>query len=289
MFSGYEHLIGGLCGGVASTIICHPIDLLKVRYSANEGSAKRPQYNSYMHAIRTIVKSNGIRGLYQGLSPSIIASPVSWGLYFHLYHKVRAQCDVFPAFPLVNNLIAGSVTGAVVLAITNPLWVCKTRLCLEYETSATRKYTGLRDCIRKIYVQEGFCGYYRGFIPGLLGTTNGAIQFALYNYMKDLRCSYLRIPTDSPLDTMDYLFFSTMSKTLSTIFTFPYQVLRTRLQDQHVNYSGVIDCVKKTVKCEGFTGLYKGMSAAVIKQLPNAIVTYVVYEKVRYLLEKSKV
>ncbi|KAI1712153.1 mitochondrial carrier protein domain-containing protein [Ditylenchus destructor] len=265
MFSGYEHLIGGLCGGVASTITCHPIDLLKVRYSANEGSAKRPQYNSYMHAVRSIVKSNGIRGLYQGLSPSIIASPVSWGLYFHLYHKVRAQCDVFPAFPLVNNLIAGSVTGAIVLAITNPLWVCKTRLCLEYETSATRKYTGLRDCIRKIYVQEGFYGYYRGFIPGLLGTTNGAIQFALYNYMKDWRCSYLRIPTDSPLDTVDYLY------------------------DQHVNYSGVIDCIKKTIKCEGFTGLYKGMSAAVIKQLPNAIVTYVVYEKVRHLLEKSNV
>lgn len=33
MFNGYEHLIGGFCGGVASTAICHPLDLLRIRYS----------------------------------------------------------------------------------------------------------------------------------------------------------------------------------------------------------------------------------------------------------------
>ncbi|KIH59815.1 hypothetical protein ANCDUO_09943 [Ancylostoma duodenale] len=29
----YEHLIGGFAGGVASTAVCHPMDLLKIRYS----------------------------------------------------------------------------------------------------------------------------------------------------------------------------------------------------------------------------------------------------------------
>lgn len=42
MLSGYEHLIGGSCGGVASTICCYPFDLLRVRFSgnflANEGN-----------------------------------------------------------------------------------------------------------------------------------------------------------------------------------------------------------------------------------------------------------
>lgn len=33
MFSGYEHLIGGMSGGLASTLVCHPFDLLRVRYS----------------------------------------------------------------------------------------------------------------------------------------------------------------------------------------------------------------------------------------------------------------
>lgn len=33
MSKNYEHLIGGFAGGVTSTLFCHPLDLLKVRYS----------------------------------------------------------------------------------------------------------------------------------------------------------------------------------------------------------------------------------------------------------------
>ena len=30
---GYEHLVAGISGGVASTLILHPLDLLKVRFA----------------------------------------------------------------------------------------------------------------------------------------------------------------------------------------------------------------------------------------------------------------
>jgi hypothetical protein len=33
MLQGYEHLVGGLVGGAASTVVCHPFDLLKIRFS----------------------------------------------------------------------------------------------------------------------------------------------------------------------------------------------------------------------------------------------------------------
>lgn len=33
MLAGYEHLFGGLSGGIASTLICHPLDLLRIRYA----------------------------------------------------------------------------------------------------------------------------------------------------------------------------------------------------------------------------------------------------------------
>lgn len=46
------------------------------------------------------------------------------------------------------------------MAITNPLWVTKTRLCLQYEHS-TKQYNGMIDCLRKIYRTEGFKGWYK--------------------------------------------------------------------------------------------------------------------------------
>lgn len=46
------------------------------------------------------------------------------------------------------------------MLITNPLWVTKTRLCLQYENSA-KQYTGMVDCLRKIYKAEGIRGLYK--------------------------------------------------------------------------------------------------------------------------------
>lgn len=41
----YEHLVAGVSGGVASTLVLHPLDLLKVRLAVNDGQVTtRPQY-----------------------------------------------------------------------------------------------------------------------------------------------------------------------------------------------------------------------------------------------------
>ena len=82
--SEYSSLIAGFSGGTASTLVCHPLDLLKIRYAVNDATSLRPQYTSYFHAAKCIIKAEGIRGLYQGLSPNLVAAPVSWGLYFHM-------------------------------------------------------------------------------------------------------------------------------------------------------------------------------------------------------------
>ena len=29
----YEHLLAGVCGGIASTVILHPLDLMKIRFA----------------------------------------------------------------------------------------------------------------------------------------------------------------------------------------------------------------------------------------------------------------
>ncbi|EFO23884.1 hypothetical protein LOAG_04603 [Loa loa] len=282
----YEHLIGGFTGGIISTIACHPLDLLRIRYSANDGNRQRPQYRNYWHAVRSIVQSKGYKGLYQGLSPNLVGSAVSWGLYFQFYHIIKNFCDketISTGAEPVDNILMGMITGAGILMFTNPIWVAKTRLCLQYENERIR-YRGLLNCLSAVARNEGITALYRGFTPGVIGTIHGAIQFMLYNRFKDDQLKRLGLPANHILGTVDCLVYSAVSKIISTTITFPYQVLRTRLQDHHAKYTGIYDLISKTYRMEGVRGFYKGLFMGNLRQLPNVIVTYVTYENVRYLV-----
>lgn len=62
------------------------------------------------------------------------------------------------------HMIAAAEAGILTLVMTNPIWVVKTRLCLQYgrdmQTPETR-YNGMIDALAKIYRQEGVRGLYR--------------------------------------------------------------------------------------------------------------------------------
>lgn len=81
----YEHMAAGVAGGVTATLVLHPLDLLKVRYAANDGTvAARPVYNGLRQAITMIHREEGIRGLYRGVAPNCVGAGASWGFYFLL-------------------------------------------------------------------------------------------------------------------------------------------------------------------------------------------------------------
>ncbi|KAL0165750.1 hypothetical protein M9458_037594, partial [Cirrhinus mrigala] len=52
--------------------------------------------------------------------------------------------------------------GILTLCLTNPVWVTKTRLVLQYNADPSRKqYKGMMDALVKIYRHEGIPGLYR--------------------------------------------------------------------------------------------------------------------------------
>lgn len=52
--------------------------------------------------------------------------------------------------------------GILTLTLTNPIWVTKTRLVLQYNADPTGKqYKGMIDALVKIYRHEGLPGLYK--------------------------------------------------------------------------------------------------------------------------------
>lgn len=294
----WEYLAAGVSGGVVSTLVLHPLDLVKIRFQVNEGYgvavANRPQYQGMFHALRSIFTSGGFTGLYQGVTPNVWGAGVSWGLYFFFYNSIKTWMqdgDTKIALGPARHILIASEAGLLTLVLTNPIWVAKTRLCLQYESTATNcvRYNGTLDALVKLYKYEGVRGLYKGFVPGVFGISHGALQFMTYEEMKNAYNTYKNRPVDTRLQTEEYLMFAAISKMISACVTYPYQVLRSRLQDQHCTYTGVIDVTQKILKHEGVRGFYKGLLPALLRVTPACCITFVVYENlITFLLHRNK-
>lgn len=63
------------------------------------------------------------------------------------------------------HMIAAAEAGILTLVMTNPIWVVKTRLCLQYDSPGgvpdSKNYAGMSDALVKIYRTEGLRGFYR--------------------------------------------------------------------------------------------------------------------------------
>ncbi|KAL5014678.1 hypothetical protein ScPMuIL_008948 [Solemya velum] len=287
----WEHLVAGMSGGVVATLLLHPLDLVKIRFQVNEGMGltTRPQYNGMIDALKTIARSNGFVGLYKGVTPNVWGTGASWGLYFFFYNSIKTWMqdgNSKQALGPSRHLLAASEAGLVTLALTNPIWVTKTRLCLQYEKGQSSSlptgqyYRGMMDALLKIYKLEGIRGLYKGFVPGVLGISHGALQFMTYEEMKNAFNAYRNCPVDTRLSSSEYIMFAALSKTFAATMTYPYQVLRSRLQDQHHKYGGTIDVIRQIVKYEGAKGFYKGLLPNLLRVTPACCITFVVYESI---------
>ena len=88
--------ICGGCAGVASGIVTCPLDVIKTKLQAQGGFTRRANrraarelYRGMLGTGRMIFKEDGIRGLYQGLSPMLLGYLPTWGVYLAVYDRCR--------------------------------------------------------------------------------------------------------------------------------------------------------------------------------------------------------
>jgi solute carrier family 25 folate transporter 32 len=186
--------------------------------------------------------------------------------------------------------------------LTNPIWVIKTRM-LSTGKQVPGAYTSFSSGIRQIYRTEGFTGFYRGLVPGLFGVSHGALQFMAYEQLKRYRTAELetdltgaaaagaeaKSPRSAELSNIDYLFLSGLAKIFAGCATYPYQLLRARLQtyDAAGTYRGVVDVIAQTWRTERIAGFYKGLGPNLLRVLPSTWVTFLVYENLKKGLSSS--
>lgn len=292
--------VAGFSAGIVSTLAVHPFDVVKTRLQIEQNASSTTPGRSFS-VIRTIAaEANGeggrglLRSFYRGLMPNMIGNSVSWALYFMWYGNIK---DLIRAARENENIpleqrglrssdyfLASGTSGILTAVLTNPIWVIKTRM-LSTARNTPGAYKSISHGTADLYRTEGLRGFYRGLLPSLFGVSHGAIQFMAYEQLKN-HFSHSR--PGNQLSNLDFLYLSATSKIFAGSITYPYQVVRARLQtyDAQLRYKGAWDVVRKVVRQEGVGGLYKGLGPNIVRVLPSTCVTFLVYENVKFFLPR---
>eukprot|EP00775_Hariotina_reticulata_P003272 gene3272-3549_t len=268
---GWPHLVAGGLAGCSAVLLLHPFDVIKTRLQVQDGMpGQLPMYKGTLDAVKTIVRTEGWRGLYAGLTPSIIGSTISWGAYLYLYEQIKAwhrdRQGIGSNNRGINNGSAADRLGAT--------W-----------NLLSAAQAGAMVC-------EGFRGYYKGFGPSLvLQTAHGAIQFAAYEELKHQAARAGQAPgtPDRTLASAEISAYGAVSKFLAAISTYPTQVIRSRLQQRSEGrslvYNSTWQAVALTWQREGLGGFYKGLVPSLMRVMPQSAITLMVYEGVVQLID----
>ncbi|KAI0052626.1 mitochondrial carrier [Auriscalpium vulgare] len=298
-----DHAFAGLGAGVVAVLCMNPLDLLKVKFQVATEAPKGGIGKAIWVAFKDIQARDGWRGLYRGLSPNIAGNASSWGLYFLFYNQLKRRALTnSPEMPLTPGqyLLYSAEASAVTAVMTNPIWVVRVRMFASPTDSPTA-YRGLWDGFRTIYRTEGIRGLYKGTTLALFGVSNGALQFMAYEEMKRWgfeqkqkrfqKLGRIWTPDDDKLSNTSYTIMSGSSKLLALCVTYPYQVVRSRMQNNSVlsqtHYRTIPSTMRHTWAHEGMSGFYRGLGTNLVRVLPGTCVTFVVYENLAWLLKRT--
>lgn len=202
---------------------------------------------------------------------------------------------------LPAKLINGGVAGLIGVTCVFPIDLAKTRL--QNQQNGCRLYTSMSDCLIKTIRSEGYFGMYRGAAVNLtLVTPEKAIKLAANDFFR------FHLSKDGQkLTLLKEMLAGCGAGTCQVIVTTPMEMLKIQLQDagriaaqrklmpQTVAPGGPVEMKSPTamqltrelLKEKGIAGLYKGLGATLLRDVPFSIIYFPLFANLNNLGKKG--
>jgi hypothetical protein len=201
-----------------------------------------------------IYRSEGLEGLFAGLSSKMVHTYVSNFAYFYWFSFLKQAAARRSATPIGTglSLAIGSLAGALNMTMTLPLEMINTRAQIlssdsesESESSDeddkdkathTTPHKSMVELAREIYAEDGVLSFWKGFVPSLVLVTNPSINFTLFDKLK-LRVQTAKMAATgaarlASLSALEAFVIAAIAKAIATLLTYPIIRAKVLMQAQ---------------------------------------------------------
>eukprot|EP00093_Oithona_nana_P014145 14145.XXX_304979_300326_1 [CDS] Oithona nana genome sequencing. len=164
--TNWEIFWAGCAGGAAQLVVACPVDVAKIKLQTQTGTAgDRTHYKGPYDCLKSIYRTQGIKGWYKGLVPMAWRDLPSFGLYMVLYDNIlnnhnvscQIQSETWLGIRLSTiNIFLGVISWIVIIYLD----VVKSRI--QADDPLNPKYKGMMDCFKQCYKEGGFRIFGRG-------------------------------------------------------------------------------------------------------------------------------
>lgn len=291
----YVKFIFGGSAGMAATLFVQPLDLVKNRMQLSGEGGKVREHKTSLHAIQSIVRNEGLSGIYTGLSAGLLRqatyTTTRLGVYTVLFETFSKDGKP-PGF--LTKAAMGMSAGAVGSFIGTPAEIALIRMTADgrLPPAERRGYKNVFNALYRITSEEGVLTLWRGCLPTVVrAMVVNAAQLASYSQAKQLVLS-----TGYFKDNILLHFIASMiSGLITTAASMPVDIAKTRIQNMKVidgkpEYRGALDVLGKVIRNEGFFSLWKGFTPYYARLGPHTVLTFIFLEQMnsayrRYVLK----
>jgi len=158
-----KRMLCGLCTGITeAALVVTWIETLKVRLISDQ-RRKVPRYRGLVHAASSIVRQEGVTGLYKGFGPTVVRQGSNQAIRFFVMESLRSwytEGRTNQQVPYYLVALFGALAGGASVLGNTPVDVIKTRM-------QSGSYRSSTDCIKHIARKDGLRGFYKGCLPRL--------------------------------------------------------------------------------------------------------------------------
>lgn len=280
----YRRFVQGSVAAMAGSASSHWLDVIKVRLQIAGASGGGGGNLGPYSMGKLIFQQEGVGGLFKGLSASLLRQAVYSGARFGAYDSIKERMGEHPDAPPLSFLqkgVAGLTAGAFGAVIGSPADLTLVRMQADGKLPPAQRrnyrnvFHGLSSIVKEDGIKALWLGSSTTVVRAMIVT---ASQLAAYDQIKEILIRDTGMADAPPTHMLGGFLAGFVAACTSN----PVDVVKTRVMNMRPGeYSGPVDCLRKTVQQEGPMALYKGFVPTFARQAPFVVVTFVCLEQMK--------